>query len=291
MSAARTSFVIASRNRAAELATTVTRLLNTTCSPIICVDNGSDDDSVAVIRRFATQSDGRVLAIELRSNRGAMARNIGVAAARTPNIAFCDDDSWWAPGAVEKAERIFDRYPTVGLLAARTVVMPQRRDDPLAAELANSVLGRRPDLPGPSILGFMTCAAVVRKAAFFAAGGFSDLLHFYGEEQLLAVDLAALGWDLCYCPELVAYHQPSAVRGTSSARQARELRNAVLTTWLRRPMWPCLKATGQLLWAATRGGDHVRGAAEAFARLPTVASRRKPLPARVEHALTLLESE
>ena len=290
MSAARTSFVIASRNRAAELATTITRLLNTTCSPIICVDNGSEDDSVAVVRRFATRSDGRVLAMELKSNRGVMARNVGVAAARTPNVAFCDDDSWWAPGSVEKAEAIFDRHPTVGLLAARTVVMPQRRDDPMTTELANSVLGRRADLPGPSILGFMTCAAIVRRSAFLAAGGFSDLLHFYGEEQLLAVDLAALGWDLCYCPELTAYHQPSAVRGTSSARQARELRNAVLTTWLRRPMWSCLKATGQLLWAAARDGAHARNAAEAFARLPTVANLRRPLPDDVEHALTLLES-
>jgi GT2 family glycosyltransferase len=290
MAAAKTSFVIASRNRAAELATTITRLLDTTCCPIICVDNGSEDDSVTVVRRFADQSNGRVLAIELKSNRGVMARNIGVAAARTPNIAFCDDDSWWAPDAVEKAERIFDRHPSVGLLAARTIVMPQHRDDPMAAELANSVLGRRSDLPGPSILGFMTCAAIVRKSAFRAAGGFSDLLHFYGEEQLLAVDLAALGWDLCYCPELTAYHQPSAVRGTSSARQARELRNAVLTTWLRRPMGPCLKATGRLLRAATRDGEHARGAAQALIRLPTVANLRRPLPTRVEQALTLLES-
>jgi glycosyltransferase involved in cell wall biosynthesis len=290
MGAAKTSFVIASRNRAAELATTITRLLNTTSCPIICVDNGSDDNSVAVVRRFANQSDGRVLSIELKSNRGVVARNVGVAAAKTPIIAFCDDDSWWAPGAVEKAERIFGRHPNVGLLAARVIVLPQRRDDPIAAVMANSALGRRPDLPGPSILGFMTCAAIVRKSAFVAAGGFSELLHFYGEEQLLAVDLAALGWQLCYCQELVAYHQPSAVRGSSSARQARELRNAVLTTWLRRPMWSCLKATGRLLWAATRDGEHARGAAQAIMRLPAVMNLRRPLPTDVENALELVES-
>ncbi len=290
MAAAKTSFVIASRNRATELATTVTRLLNTTPCPIICVDNGSEDDSVAVVRRFADRSNGRVLAIELKSNRGVVARNIGVAAARTPNVAFCDDDSWWAPSAVEMAEQIFADYPAVGLLAARTIVMPHRRDDPMVAELANSALGHQPGLPGPSILGFMTCAAIVRKSAFAAVGGFSELLHFYGEEQLLAVDLAAHGWALCYCPELIAYHQPSAVRGNSSARQARELRNAVLTTWLRRPMGPCLQATGRLLWAATRDGAHARGAAEALMRLPTVLNRRRPLPADVERAVTLIES-
>jgi GT2 family glycosyltransferase len=282
--------VIASRNRAAELTTTITRLLSTTECPIIAVDNGSEDDSVAVIRRFARRSDGRVLAIELESNRGVLARNIGVAACRTPNVAFCDDDSWWAPNSIAVAEDVFDRYPSVGLLAARTIVLPQRRDDPMVAALANSALGRRGDLPGPSILGFMTCAAIVRKSAFVAVGGFSELLHFYGEERLLAIDLAARGWDLCYCPELTAYHQPSVVRGSSSARQARELRNDVLTTWMRRPKRHCLKATATLLAAALRDGDHARGAVEALMRVPAVMNLRRPLPAEVERALCRLES-
>ncbi|OBK73272.1 glycosyltransferase family 2 protein [Mycobacterium sp. 1274761.0] len=288
--ATRTSFVIASRNRAAELSTTITRLLNTTNCRIIAVDNGSEDDSVAVVRRFAHQSAGRVSAIELKSNRGVVARNVGVAAATTPIIAFCDDDSWWEPSAITNAEDLFDRHPTLGLLAARTVVMPHRHDDPMVSVLADSALGRRRDLPGPSILGFMTCAAVVRKAAFVAAGGFSELLHFYGEEQLLALDLAAVGWDLCYCPQLTAYHQPSEIRGSSSARQARELRNAVLTTWMRRPMWPCLRATGRLLRAAVRDADHARGALEALVRLPSVMKLRRPLPDEVERALALIES-
>ena len=286
----RTSFVIASRNRAAELATTITRLLNTTQCPIVAVDNGSNDDSVAVIRRFARQSEGRVLAIELKKNRGVVARNIGVAACRTPNVAFCDDDSWWAPSAIEIAEGLFDRHPSIGLLAARTIVLPRRCDDPMNAALADSPLGRQSNLPGPSILGFMTCAAIVRKSAFVTAGGFSELLHFYGEEQLLAIDLAARGWDLCYCPELVAYHQPSVIRSSSSARNARELRNDVLTTWMRRPMWHCLKATGRLLAAAVRDGEHARGAAEALLRVPVVMNLRRPLPTEVERALTRLES-
>lgn len=286
----RTTFVIASRNRAAELATTISTLLDTTDCPIIAVDNGSQDDSARVVRRIAQHSSGRVLAMELKSNRGVVARNIGVAASRTPYVAFCDDDSWWAPDAIGIAERVFDRHPTVGLLAARIVVLPQRRDDPMTGELANSPLGRRPDLPGPSILGFMTCGAIVRKDAFTAAGGFSELLHFYGEEQLLAMDLAALGWDLCYCPELLAYHQPSAVRGSSSARRARELRNDVLTTWMRRPKRQCIEATGRLLSAAIRDGEHARGALQALVRVPTVVTLRKPLPAEVEKALTLLES-
>jgi glycosyltransferase involved in cell wall biosynthesis len=286
----RTSFVIASRNRAAELAAVVTRLLDTTECPIIVVDNNSDDDSVATVSRIADRSADRVQIVELDTNRGAVGRNAGVAACHTPYVAFCDDDSWWAPDAPAIAEDIFDRYPSVGLLAARTMVWPQRREDPMTAQLADSPLGHRPDLPGPSILGFMTCAAIVRKSAFVAAGGFSEILHFRGEEQLLAVDLAAMGWDLCYCPRLNAIHQPSAVRATTAAQDARVLRNTVLTTWLRRPLRHCVTATGTLLVAALRDGEHARAAAEALLRLPAVVKHRRTLPANVEEALAVLES-
>jgi GT2 family glycosyltransferase len=285
-----TSFVIASRNRADELATTVARLLDSTACPIVVVDNDSHDNSIAVMSRMANRSSGRLQVIELDTNRGAVARNIGVAATTTPYVAFCDDDSWWTPDAPTIAAELFDRCPSLGLLAARTIVWPQRREDPFSALLANSALGLRPGLPGPSILGFMSCAAMVRKRAFEAAGGFNDILHFRGEEQLLAVDLAALGWDLCYCAELTAIHQPSSVRATTAAQNARIVRNSVLTTWLRRPIAQCVKATGVLLGAAVRDREHARAAVEAILRLPDVVKERKPLPARIEHDLAVLAS-
>lgn len=259
----RLSFVIASRNRAAELASVVNRLLDTTPCPVIVVDNASDDHSVDVITRIAARSANRVQVIELDSNRGAVGRNAGVAASRTPYVAFCDDDSWWEPDALALGVETFDRYPRVGLLAARTTVLPGGRIDPFSIELARSPLGHRPDLPGPSILGFMSCAAMVRTAAFQAAGGFSDILHFRGEEQLLALDMAALGWEeLCYLAELLAVHQPSSVRATTAAQDARVLRNDVLTTWLRRTggAGPGTGCGGRTPPAAGAGGT-VAGAA------------------------------
>lgn len=284
------SFVIASQNRAAELATVVARLLDTTLCPIVVVDNASTDDTAAVVRRMAARSAGRLQLIELDDNLGAVGRNVGVAACRTPYVAFCDDDSWWAPEAPAIGVEAFERHPSVGLLAARTIVLPQRREDPFCTLLADSALGRRPDLPGPSILGFMSCAAMVRKQAFEQAGGFSDILHFRGEEQLLALDLAAAGWDLCYYPRLVAVHQPSSVRPTTTAQAARVLRNDVLTTWLRRPIRQCLNATGRLALAGLHDRDHARGAVEAVIRLPAVIARRRRLPRAVEQAVALLES-
>lgn len=285
------SFVIASRNRAPELVAVVQRLLDTTPCPIIVVDNGSDDDSPAMVGRIAARSEGRVVVIGLSSNLGAVGRNVGVAACRTPYVAFCDDDSWWEPEAPTRGAEIFDRHPSIAALAGRTEIWPQRREDPLVEQLANSALGHRDDLPGPSILGFLACSTMVRKSAFEAAGGFSEILHFRGEERLLAMDLAALGWDLCYCAELTAIHQPSVQRPTSAAQDARSLRNDVLTTWLRRPAWHCVHAAGSLLGASVHDAEHARAAVEAVLRLPAVITHRRRLPSAVETALAVLERD
>lgn len=285
----RTSFVIATRNRSDELCAVVARLIDIGSYPIIVVDNGSEDDSVAACGRIANRAGGRVTVIALDRNEGAVARNIGVAASGTPYVAFCDDDSWWAPEAIPLAEAIFDRYPTVALLAARVVMWPQHRDDPFVAELADSPLGRDPALPGPSILGFQACSSLVRKGAFEAVGGFSPILHFRGEEDLLAWDLAAQGWDLCFCRALVAYHQPSSNRPPPPIQHARMLRNALLTAWLRRPADRCARAGADMARAAARDTVHARALFEAVAALPTVLRERRRLPRGVERSLRLLE--
>ncbi|MDV3126947.1 glycosyltransferase [Mycobacterium sp. 21AC1] len=285
----RVSFVIASRNRAPELAGVLERLLDTTDCRIVVVDNNSTDDSPNTVRRIAARSACRVELIALESNQGAVGRNVGVKACATPYVAFCDDDSWWAPEAPALAADIFDHHPGVGLLAGRTTVLPHGCDDPLAEQLRNSPLGHQPDLPGPSILGFLACSAMVRTSAFTEAGGFSEILHFRGEEQLLALDMAASGWELCYCPQLTAFHQPSTVRATTAAQDARSIRNAVLTTWLRRPLPHCVRAAGTLFCAALRDGEHARGAAQAVLRLPAVINQRKTLPPGVETKLAALE--
>jgi GT2 family glycosyltransferase len=286
----RTSFVIATRDRSGELAAVVRRLLDTTRCPIVVVDNASGDDSVRAATRIADGSGGRVTVVALDRNEGAVARNVGVARCDTPYVAFCDDDSWWEPGAIALAEDIFDRYPTVALLAARTVMLPQHRDDPFVAELADSPLGHNPALPGPSILGFQSCSAIVRKSAFESVGGFSPILHFRGEEALLAWDLAATGWDLCFCRALVAYHQPSVTRSPSRVQRARVLRNDMLTACLRRPVDRCARATAALAWAATRDTAHAKALLEAMAALPAVLQARRRLPGSVERSLRLLES-
>ncbi|MTD53383.1 glycosyltransferase family 2 protein [Amycolatopsis pithecellobii] len=283
----RTTVVIATRNRAGELARSLGKLTSLpSAPPVIVVDNASGDGTAEVARSFPG-----VRVIRLPRNLAAAARNRGVAAASTPYVAFSDDDSWWAEDALGEAEAVLDSCPRAGLVAARTLVGPQWTDDPVNGLMADSPLGRAPDLPGPSVLGFLACAAVVRRQAFLDAGGFSELLHFGAEERLLALDLAARDWQLCYCDRVRAHHHPSTRRPPASWRTRAEWRNNALITWLRRPLRRCVTDTASLAAKALRDAEARAVLAGVLARLPTALRHRRRLPDDVEHQARLLEGK
>ncbi len=279
-----TTVVIATRDRCAELRRTLNRLTALPEQPpLVVVDNGSTDGTPAMVREHFP---GAVL-ISLRRNRGAVARNVGARRASTRYIALTDDDSWWAPGSLATAARVLDASPEVGLVAARILVGPR-----LAVDPANDLMAASPlpaaGLPGPRILGFLGCGAVLRRDAFLAAGGFSRLLFIGGEEQLLAYDLAAAGWAACYLPAVVAHHHPSARRDPAT-RGVQLARNRVLVAWLRRPARCALTETGRLTRRVATGDPAAaRAAAGVLTRLPLAVLGRRRLPPGVEAAVRVL---
>jgi GT2 family glycosyltransferase len=276
----RVTTVIATRNRWADLEVT----LPFHSEPVILIDNGSEDGTPARVRTAFPH----VGVIELPGNLGAVARNTGVRAATTPYVAFADDDSWWAPGALDRAADLFDAHPRLGLLAAHILVGPDEWPDPVCTEMASSplVAGDGRQAPGPSVLGFVACGSVVRREAFLDAGGFDEVVEFAGEEERLAMDLATRGWDLAYAEEVVAHHHPSASREGSTARQARLARNRLLTALMRRP-WPVVAGTAWSLARSDAAGR--RGVALALPRAARALGRRAVVPDRVEGQLRLLE--
>ena len=278
--------VVATRNRRPGLCQTLKYLTALPeRPPIVIVDNGSDDGTADAVRNEFPQVD----VIGLRRNQGAYARNYGVRRARTRYVALSDDDSWWEPGALTRAVAVLEAHPRLGLVAGATLVGEQDAPDPLNAVLADSPLAQGA-LPGPRVLGFLGCAAVARRDAYLAAGGYSRLLRIGGEEELLAYDLAALGWPISYRPDVVVHHWPSAARDPRR-RRIQELRNHVLIGWLRRPLAHALAETAGLAAAARQHREPAatRALAETLLSLPRVLPRRRLLPASVEADIQLLE--
>jgi hypothetical protein len=130
---------------------------------------------------------------------------------------------------------------------------------------------------------------VVRRSAFLEAGGFEPRFFIGGEVELLAADLAAGGWWLCYVADLVVHHHPSPVRDASGRRHAMA-RNALWFAWMRRPLRVALRKT--LLLARDRpwSRETRRALAEGLRGLPWALRSRRPLPPEVERGLRLLEA-
>jgi GT2 family glycosyltransferase len=267
---AQVTCVIASRNRREDLLASLPRHE----APVVLVDNASTDDTVAAVRAAHPE----VTVVPLPGNVGAVARTIGIEYARTPYVAFTDDDSWWAPGDLARAVAVMEAHPRLGLLAARILVGPEDRLDPVCTEMATSPLPREPDLPGPSLLGFVACAALVRVEAFRVVGGFDEVVRFPGEEERVALDLAAAGWGLAYVDEVTVHHHPSTHREPNTTRQTGIWRSRVLTALMR---YPLPAVAGQLLRAARAGRPGLSGLAGALPRVPAALRARRVLPTTV----------
>jgi GT2 family glycosyltransferase len=274
---------VATRDRRERLLDVLGRLGDLAeCPPVVVVDNASSDGTAAA----AAAEFPAVDAVRLGGNLGGAARAVGARRARTPYVAFSDDDSWWAPGALTRAEAALDAHPRLALVAARVLVGPEERLDPTCAAMRASPLGRPAGMPGPAVLGFVACGAVVRRDAFLAVGGFHPRLGVGGEEELLALDLAAAGWDLAYLDEVVAHHHPDP--GPRPGRRRTMTRNAVWCDWLRRPLTEAARRTAARARAAGRDAEVRAGLADAALGLPWVARERRRLPARVARAARAL---
>ncbi len=280
MSTPDVTVVVMSQNRREDLLASLPRHE----APVVLVDNASTDGTVDAVR--AALPDVTVL--PMARNVGANARTVGVRHAGTEFVAFADDDSWWAPGHLARAAEIMRAHPRLAVLNARILVGPEERLDPVCTEMADSPLGTPPDLPGPALLGFVACGAMVRRDAFLAVGGFDTVVRFPGEEERLALDLATAGWGMAYVDEVTVHHHPSVHRHAPERRRTAIWRSKVLTALMRHPV----PEVGRVVVTALRTGAAEReGLVRALPDVPAALRRRRPIPAAVRADVRLLAGE
>ena len=83
---------------------------------VLVVDNGSTDRSAAVV---AGERDPRLLRLRLRPGQGAARpRNVGIARATAPYVAFLDPNDRLEPGRLCAAANMLDRHPEAGFAFA-----------------------------------------------------------------------------------------------------------------------------------------------------------------------------
>jgi len=281
----RIGVVVLTHDRPDEVARTLERMLALPERPhVVVVDNAS----ALRARPPLEERFSHLEVVRLKRNLGAAGRNVGVARLSTPYVAFCDDDTWWAPGALAGAADFLDAHPRLGLVTGKVLIGADERVDPTCLQMAHSPLTAPAGLPGRPVLGFLCAASAVRRRAFLEVGGFEPRFFLGGEEALLAIDLAAAGYALAYVEDLVVHHHPSTRRDAGRRRHLL-LRNALWCAWLRRPAPTALRLTLALVGRQRRDPALPRALVAALAGAPWVVRHRSVVPRQVECGLRRLD--
>jgi GT2 family glycosyltransferase len=193
---------------------------------VVLVDNGSRDDSVAVARRELPE----VQVLELGRNLGfGPALNRAVAEVPADPLILLNNDAEPEPRFVEA---LLDGLGE-GVDSVAGVLLQERAPELIdsAGVVADATLMGFDYLHGepasaaetaPAPLGPTGGAALYRRAAFEAVGGFDERIFLYYEDLDLALRLAAAGGRCRLAPEARAVHAYSASLGAASgAKYAR----------------------------------------------------------------------
>lgn len=279
----RATIIVLTYNRCAQLLGKIDALRELPGEwPMIVIDNGSTDETaVAVAARFPS-----VMLIRTRRNLGLAACNIGVAYAHTPYVAFCDDDTQWEPGALQRAVCLLDAAPRVAVLGACVQIGVMRRLDPACLSMAQSPLARE-NLPGPQLLDFMAGACVMRTRAFYEAGGYWPPF-FIGGEKAMAFDLVELGWRIAYAEDVITRYFPVSLHD-SGLRERLGIRNAIWVAWMRRPARAAWRNTRAKLREAYARRIFWGTLTQVLRGLPRVLQQRRVISPAVENMQALLD--
>jgi glycosyltransferase involved in cell wall biosynthesis len=129
----RVSVVMANYNYGGYLAAAIESVLAQTVRDweLIVVDDGSTDDSLAVVEPYTADPRVRVLRVDHLGQPGA--KNAGIAAACGDVIAFLDADDLWHPEKLGRQLALLESDADVGVVySRRTLIDESGRDLPYA---------------------------------------------------------------------------------------------------------------------------------------------------------------
>jgi glycosyltransferase involved in cell wall biosynthesis len=205
------SLVICTRNRAAQLAQTLKRVLTIRSRltwELIVADNGSTDRTSTVVEEFSAACNHRVQLIHKPGRGVSYARNAGWQSAKSDIVAYIDDDCYPVEDYLDAVFDCFSEDPRLGFVGGRILLY-----DPSDRRITIQESLERRSFPPNSFIspGVIQGANLAfRRAALKAVGGFDPWFGagalFTGEEAELLARISAAGWTGAYDPAPLVYH-------------------------------------------------------------------------------------
>jgi GT2 family glycosyltransferase len=260
---------------------------------VIVVDNGSDDGSL----QYLSTEHPEVGVIRLGRNTGfAHAANCGIAAATSPFVALINADVVIGPDWVERSVHALSSGERIAAVATKMLQLDNPQEvydagDILRRDGACEQRGRfgrddgRYDEAG-EIFGACAGAALYRRDAVLAVGGFDERFFAYLEDVDLALRLRLAGWRCRYEPTVALHAGESSSRNLVGGHMFLVQRNTLLLVAKWFPFrWLPLVLYRQVAWAwhAARDGgvrNHLRATAAAAPFVLDALRERRRSPRR-----------
>jgi GT2 family glycosyltransferase len=193
---------------------------------IIVVDDGSDDETLEVVRQASTR--GELTLVRSRRNRGCPSgRNLGLRHAKGEVVAFIDADGFATPRWLGEVVKAFGDDPEIGGIAS-TVFFD---DNPLVVNGAGGIVNRQgwaADLSmnesyedariASEALYPMGCGMALRREALERVGPFDDRMLNYYDDVDYGTRLWRAGYRVAVAPDAWIDHGSGAA-GADSARK------------------------------------------------------------------------
>ncbi|HUY27673.1 MAG TPA: glycosyltransferase [Candidatus Binataceae bacterium] len=170
---ARVTVIVPVYNGAATVAAALDSILaqSFTDFEIVAVDDGSNDDSLAVLERYRP----RITVLSERNRGPSAARNLGVRNSSGEYLGFLDADDLWLPEFLERTVALLDTDP-----ASVLVYTDLELADSTGAAMGARLIGKRAVPTMHDMLErlwpILPSSVVMRRGAFERAGGFPEEL-------------------------------------------------------------------------------------------------------------------
>lgn len=217
------SVIIPTYNRADTICRAIDSVIKQTHphTEIIVVDDGSTDDTPAVLSRYRDR-----IRVVVQKNCGpSIARNRGIALATGEIVAFLDSDDYWLPTKLERQLDLMDKDQSVVCCLCNCTVLYKDGSTTSTFQIAKSVPDCTSGLwvnPAAVLLTrflLFSQAVAIRRGILERVGYFDETLRF-GEDYELPLRLALEGPWAIIRDELVIYH--AAGQGSWSETAIRE---------------------------------------------------------------------
>ena len=133
MSEFKVSIVIPLYNKSRWISQTLMSVANQTYKNWECiiVDDGSSDDSLEIVKKFALENKGEWRIFSQSNSGQAVARNFGISLARGKYIALLDADDLWLPSKLAKQIDYLEKHADVDIIFCSYVIFEESLENSL----------------------------------------------------------------------------------------------------------------------------------------------------------------